>query len=165
MRWLTVLLLFVTGCSTAPASDAGGTPTTAGPVPDVAEQAARVDYVVDGDTLALTGGEHVRLVGIDTPERGECGYEAASRAMARLVLHQSLTLSSPVDDQDRYDRLLRYVDVGTGNNRTDVGLELIRSGLAVARYDSRDGYDRHPRESLYRKADRASPDFTCGARG
>ena len=56
-----------------------------------------------------------------------------------------------------YGRLLRYVDVGS----TDAGLRLIRSGLATARYDSRDGYGFHPREPRYVAADNASRTFGC----
>ena len=35
---------------------------------------------------------------------------------------------------------------------------MIQEGLAVARYDSRDGYGTHPREAAYVAADAASPD-------
>ena len=56
-----------------------------------------------------------------------------------------------------YGRLLRYVDVGS----TDAGLSLIEDGWAIARYDSRDGYGRHPREDAYVRADAASADLGC----
>lgn len=113
--------------------------------------------VVDGDTVDLGNGETVRLAGIDAPEIGECGYKRARSTLARLVLGKRVTLGASDEDRDRYGRLLRYVDVG----RTDAGLRLIKKGLAVARYDSRDGYGFHPREPKYIKADRASPAFTC----
>ena len=38
------------------------------------------------------------------------------------------------DDHDRYGRLLRYLDV----NGVDLGLQQIRTGHAIARYDSRE---------------------------
>jgi endonuclease YncB( thermonuclease family) len=62
-----------------------------------------------------------------------------------------VVLSNPgsVQDRDTFGRLLRFVDVGG----RDAGLAQIRSGLGVARYDSRDRYDPHPREELYRRAD------------
>jgi hypothetical protein len=45
----------------------------------------------------------------------------------------------------------------------DAGLNLIRSGLAVARYDSRDGYGFHPRQPQYVAADRRTPNQRCAA--
>lgn len=116
-----------------------------------------VTYVVDGDTVDLANGETVRLAGIDTPERGECGYEESTAHMERLVLGKRVTLAESDEDRDGYGRLLRYVDVG----RTDAGLEQIRAGLAIAKYDSRDGYGFHPRENRYIAVDEASRDFDC----
>ena len=116
-----------------------------------------VTRIVDGDTLELGNGETVRLVGIDTPEVGQCGYDAASVALARLAAGKQVRLGRSDEDRDHYGRLLRYVDVGS----TDAGLRLIRSGLAIARYDSRDGYGFHPREPRYVAADKASRNVGC----
>jgi endonuclease YncB( thermonuclease family) len=116
-----------------------------------------VTHVVDGDTVDLGNGQTVRLVGIDTPERGECGYERASDNLARLVLGKQVRLGISDEDTDRYGRLLRYVDVGA----VDAGLAQIKGGYAIARYDSRDGYGFHPREPVYVKADRGSKPLTC----
>lgn len=123
---------------------------TASPV-----HAAPVAYVVDGDTIRLAGGAYVRLIGIDTPEVGECGYRAAKRRLDKWI-GSTVRLKNPasVDDRDAYDRLLRYVHASD----RDTGLALIKKGLAKARYDGRDGYDWHPRQRDYRRADRANPD-------
>lgn len=88
-------------------------------------------YVVDGDTIRLRSGTYVRLIGIDTPEVGECGYGAAKRKVGP-VGGGRLRLVNPagVDDRDGYGRLLRYVH---DSGRT-TGLGLIRLGLAKARY-------------------------------
>ena len=99
----------------------------------------------------------MRLVGIDTPERGECGYERASDNLARLVLGKQVHLAISDEDTDRYGRLLRYVDAGS----VDAGLSQIKQGYAIARYDSRDGYGFHPREPIYIKADRGSKQYRC----
>jgi endonuclease YncB( thermonuclease family) len=112
---------------------------------------------VDGDTIELANGEHVRIVGIDTPEVGECGYDAATRHMERLVEGKRVRLTVSDENRDYYGRLLRYVNVG----RTDAGLRQIKAGLAVARYDSRDGYGFHPREHRYIAADNATRNKTC----
>jgi endonuclease YncB( thermonuclease family) len=116
-----------------------------------------VTRVVDGDTIELGNGQTVRLVGIDTPEVGECGYEAASANMRRLVLGRWVRLTISDEDRDRYGRLLRYVDVAG----VDAGLRQIQQGFAIARYDSRDGYGYHPREPRYIAADKASHDIGC----
>jgi endonuclease YncB( thermonuclease family) len=113
-----------------------------------------VIYVIDGDTVVVSGRQHVRLIGIDTPERGQCGYDAATRSLQRLVLHQRVRLLAPPgeSDTDRYRRLLRYVVV----RGRDAGLAQVEAGYAVARYDSRDGYPAHPRERRYRDAARTA---------
>jgi len=117
-----------------------------------------VASVVDGDTLRLADGQTIRLIGVDSPERGECGFGPATSLTKSLTLGKRVTLGTGArDDRDRYGRLLRYVQVGS----TDVGLELLRAGLATARYDSRDGYGRHPRESIYVRVDDATPQRAC----
>lgn len=120
--------------------------------PDRSPRTWVVTEVIDGDTVDLGNGERVRLVGIDTPERGECGYEKAADALSALVLGRHVELVRSDEDRDQYARLLRYVDV----DGLDAGLALLRRGLAVARYDSRDGYGFHPREPRYVAADRGS---------
>ncbi len=62
--------------------------------------------------MDLGNGETVRLVGIDTPEMGECGYERATEALTDLVGGRVVTLGESDEDRDQYGRLLRYVDRG-----------------------------------------------------
>lgn len=122
----------------------------------IAARTHLVTRVIDGDTIELANGQGVRVVGIDTPERGECGYDTATTNMQRLVLGKRVLLTVSDEDTDRHGRLLRYVDVG----KRDAGLAQINSGLSIARYDSRDGYGFHPRENRYIAADKATPDKT-----
>ena len=117
----------------------------------------RVVKVVDGDTVILGNGETVRLGGIDAPEIGECGFKRARNKLSRLVLDKRVSLGATDEDRDQYGRMLRYVDV----DGTDSGLRLIKDGLSIARYDSRDGYGFHPRETKYVKADEASKAYVC----
>lgn len=116
--------------------------------------------VVDGDTIDVKDNtnlvQRVRLVGIDTAERGECGFSEASTTLAQLVGSSTFDLVlADTDDKDRYGRLLRYVDV----EGRDLGLELIKGGFAVAAYDSRTSYPKHTREDSYISADESSPNF------
>jgi hypothetical protein len=110
-----------------------------------------VTDVVDGDTLDVSSGMRVRIIGIDTPERGDCGFDAATASLRSLVAGKTVTLVAGArDDTDRYGRLLRYVDTSDG---IDVGLAQIQADVAVSRYDSRDGYGHHTREAAYVAAD------------
>lgn len=107
--------------------------------------------VTDGDTVVTSAGK-VRIIGIDTPERGQCGFDQAAGAIDALLSAGDpviLEAAAGLDDQDRYDRLLRYVITDKG---IDVGLMQLKAGNAVARYDSTDGYPRHPRETEYHNA-------------
>ena len=104
-----------------------------------------VTNVVDGDTVDLDNGERVRLVGIDTPELGDCGADIAAATVTDMVLGKAITLAASDEDRDNYGRLLRYVDV----DGVDVGGTLLMLGQAVPRYNSTDGYGYHPREDQY----------------
>lgn len=138
--------------SESEASPEGTTPSRA------SGETGVVTHVVDGDTIDVEGVGRIRVIGIDTPERGACGYDSATMAMAALVADRSVVLTAgATSDADRYDRLLRYVDV----DGKDAGLQLIEDGWAIARYDSRDGYGTHPREQQYVSADAASDDLGC----
>lgn len=111
-----------------------------------------VTRVIDGDTVELGSGAGVRVVGIDTPEEGNCGYDQATANMVRLVEGKRVRLVRSDENTDHYGRLLRYVDSGS----VDAGLRQIQFGWAIARYDSRDGYGFHARESRYIAADKAT---------
>lgn len=138
----------------APAPSRTSTPT---PTANPNEHTAVVVRIIDGDTVELDSGDTVRISGIDTPERGECHFDTASARMGELVLGKTVTLTRDREDTDRYDRILRYVDV----DGTDAGITLIEEGLAKARYDSRDGYGFHTREPDYISADDGAPLQTC----
>lgn len=130
--------------------------TTTVPTTTAAPQ-LMVSSVIDGDTIEMTDGSKIRLIGIDTPEQGECGYDESADTLSLILYGQSVTLVPGArDDVDRYGRLLRYLDLADG---TDVNLAMINSGQAIARYDSRDGYGRHTREDSYVAADASSPAF------
>lgn len=116
--------------------------------------------VIDGDTISTSIGT-VRIIGIDAPERGQCGFEEASQLIGRLVAPGdtlSLDRSAGQNDRDRHDRLLRHVVTAAG---VDLGLAQVQAGHAIARYDSSDGYPAHPHEQAYRTAQTA----TLGADG
>lgn len=133
--------------TTDPLSGPATTPTAEPKAAFGLTTTATVSHVVDGDTIVTSRGR-VRIIGIDTPERGICGFGPATSKLQRLTpvgSRVTLTRAAGRDDQDRYGRYLRYVSL----DGVDAGGALIRAGLADARYDSRDGYGWHPKEDSY----------------
>lgn len=101
-----------------------------------------VRHVADGDTIELASGQHVRYIGIDTPEsRRRVGgrwvddpqpfSKAATKANRELVEGRSVRLEYDVETHDKYGRLLAYVYVPTPSDpHVMVNEELLRQGLA-----------------------------------
>jgi micrococcal nuclease len=126
MRWTHLALvgvgLVVASCSAGP--DAREPAPFAGEVVEVVE-------VVDGDTIIVTiegRRETVRLIGINSPEAGECFAAEATAAAARAVRAGKIRLAVEVSERDRYGRLLRHVYTG----RVLLNDRLVRGGYALA---------------------------------
>ncbi len=91
-----------------------------------------VASITDGDTLDVNGPDGrwtVRIIGINTPERGECFADEAAAALTALAAGD-LVLISDRSDTDQYDRKLRYIETVDG---VDIGGEMVRGGYAIAR--------------------------------
>jgi micrococcal nuclease len=89
-----------------------------------------VTKVIDGDTVVVEGGYHVRLLGIDADESGYPCYALAKTRLEDLVLGKQVKLEKDKTDLDQYGRCLRYIFI----NNTNVDVQLVREGLAVARF-------------------------------
>ena len=98
--------------------------------PTVAADGYRWASAVDGDTINLPSGRSVRLLGYDTPEVGQCGYDEALARMETLVGRPVKLVNR--SGTDKYGRILSYVRTRNGR---DIGAVMLRRGLAVARYD------------------------------
>ena len=85
-----------------------------------------VTKVIDGDTIVVEGGDRIRLLDIDTPEKGEKCYKEAKGRLAELVDGKKIKIQRRGEDKDRYDRLLRYVFYNDNN----VNILLVKEGLA-----------------------------------
>ena len=73
---------------------------------------AQLERVVDEDTIDVrigSAGGRVRLIGMDTPERGQPGHAEARARLETLLTGVALYLEADTTERDRYDRLLRYV--------------------------------------------------------
>jgi micrococcal nuclease len=82
----------------------------------------------------VSGGERVRLIGIDAPEEGhpgrpgECFARQATAFLRRLALGRQVELETDVERRDRFGRLLAYLWLG---DRL-VNETLVVEGYAVA---------------------------------
>ncbi|MCX6741783.1 MAG: thermonuclease family protein [Candidatus Pacearchaeota archaeon] len=95
-----------------------------------------VTKVIDGDTVIISGGDSVRLLGIDADERGYPCYNAAKERVEELLLGKEVYLEKGKEDLDIYGRELRYI-LFNGEN---INLKLIQEGFVIARIEEEDRY-------------------------
>jgi len=94
---------------------------------------ARVLRIIDGDTIEvnLSGNkETIRLLGMDTPERGE-GLYLEAKEFLEVIENQTVGLLRDWDDEGKYYRKLRYVFY-EGKN---LNIEIVERGLAEVHYE------------------------------
>lgn len=98
---------------------------------------ALVTEVVDGDTITVSGGERIRLIGIDAPESDEPYYEESKEYLKDKILYREVELESDITDKDVYGRSLRYI----WYDGELIDAEIVREGLAIAKqYDPDNKY-------------------------
>jgi micrococcal nuclease len=92
--------------------------------------AVKVKRVIDGDTFETDSGEKVRLIGINSPEISDVYGVESKNYLIKLISGKTIVLLSDVKshDRDRYNRLLRYVDL----NGVDINKKMILEGYAFA---------------------------------
>ena len=100
------------------------------------DERVRVKQIIDGDTLQLADGRHLRLIGINTPERAtrtrraEPLAEEARRSLQSLVdTERPFRLRRGKEKQDRYGRLLAHLFNADGRNIT---ASLLSAGMGAA---------------------------------
>lgn len=137
-------------------SDAPSVPAT-----EVALRPLNVEVVrvLDGDSLIVVDPEgrrlEVRIHAIDAPERRQPYSDVSRRNLDRMLRRKQITMIPR--DRDRYERVVAKLVV----DGQDVGLELIRNGLAwhYLRYQ----YDQPPDErDAYSQAERRARESRTG---
>lgn len=108
------------------------------------ELVGRVIAVADGDTLTVAvpgrGPVTVRLAGIDAPERNQPFSAPSREALVALALDREARVV--VRELDRYGRTVGRVmvkQVGANFTETDVNVQQVAAGLAVAYRQYRPG--------------------------
>ena len=91
--------------------------------------------VVDGDTIILSNGEKLRLIGVDTPETKrpntpvEYYGKEASEFTKKMVEGKTVRLEYDWQQRDKYGRLLAYVYLKDG---IFLNAEIIKQGYGHA---------------------------------
>jgi len=100
------------------------------------EYAATMLRIIDGDTVDLNvslgfrifNKDRFRLIGIDTPERGQPGWAEASVALAgRLPAGTAIIINTERPYKDKYGRWLARIFL----EGEDINLWMIAQGHAV----------------------------------
>jgi len=92
-----------------------------------------IKAIYDGDTVQLSDGRKIRLLGINTPEiahrnnRAEAGGNAAKQWLVKALANKKVRLELGVEKQDKYKRYLAHLFTEEGLH---INLELVRLGFA-----------------------------------
>jgi micrococcal nuclease len=98
---------------------------------------AVVVRIIDGDTVVLDldlgwhtwrKGEHVRLAGVDAPERTDRARWAEARQFIERLLPPGTEVLLVSEELEKYGRTLGRILLRDGR---DVGAELVKAGLAI----------------------------------
>ena len=101
------------------------------------DETAMVKSVHDGDTIKLSDGRKIRLIGINTPELARDNQPAqayadeARKSLIQLIqqTEQKIKLVYGIDRHDKYKRTLAHIYLANGQN---IQARLISQGLATA---------------------------------
>jgi len=84
-----------------------------------------VERVIDGDTVKINN-ESVRLLGINSPEKGEKYSTEAKEFLEKEILNKTVEIRFGKEKYDRYSRKLGYIFL-KGKN---INLKIVEEGLA-----------------------------------
>ena len=101
------------------------------------KETVKVTLVYDGDTIKLNDGRKLRLIGINTPERGRDGqkdqpfYLAAKSQLQQIIIENKnqLKVIFGKEKRDRYKRFLAHIFTSKGEN---IAATLLKKGLGFS---------------------------------
>jgi micrococcal nuclease len=95
---------------------------------------AIVTKVIDGDTVDIQDGSRIRLIGMNTPEKGQPCFQEATDRLEELVLDKEVCLERDKTDKGKYGRLLRHIFLESMN----MNLLMVKEGYANVYFVSPD---------------------------
>lgn len=111
------------------------------------------------------GQIHVRIAGIDAPELAHFGRpsqpfgQEALDWLTSYILHRRVRAF--LHRRDQYERVVATVHVRRGLFRRDVGLEMLKAGMATV-YEAKFGSEFGNKEAEYREAEDRAKKETKG---
>lgn len=112
-----------------------------------------VSSVIDGDTFKIDNGQKVRLLTINTPEKGECYYQEARQALKDLIENKQVRLEKDISERDQYGRLLRHAILPAAPNSPHFPNYPNSPDLIISQYLVENGYALYvpsPPDNRYR---------------
>ncbi|KAF1968979.1 SNase-domain-containing protein [Bimuria novae-zelandiae CBS 107.79] len=108
---------------------------------------------------------HIRIAGVDAPELAHWGREAqpySKEAMDWLTAYiHNRRVRAHIFRRDQYDRVVAQVTVRRWFLRKDVGLEMLKNGLATV-YEAKTGSEFGTSEQKYRDAQKKAEEQKVG---
>jgi len=105
--------------------------------PNFESREHRITSIIDGDTLKIKTGtlktRKVRLIGINSPEKGECYFAESKQALKDITQSKTINIEKDISGLDKYNRLLRYIIAINPDPEQDnisVNYYMIRNGFA-----------------------------------
>jgi len=87
-------------------------------------ESVKVERVIDGDTIK-SQNQSIRLLGINSPEKGELYYTEAKEFLENEILNKTVNLEYGKERYDKYQRVLAYVFLDNIN----INLKLVEKGF------------------------------------
>lgn len=97
-------------------------------------QIFNVTRIIDGDTLEVSNNQKIRLLGINTPEKGNLYSKEAENFLSNKTLNKEVKIR--IKGVDKYNRILAHIFL----EDLHLNKEILRKGLASLYYYEKDEY-------------------------
>ena len=103
-------------------------------IPKITTETFQVSQIVDGDTIKLTNGQTIRLLGINTPENSMPFNKEATQFVTKLIANKSVQIET--HGIGKYGRTLAYIFI----NDKNINKEILSQGLGTLYYYELDNH-------------------------